>query len=855
MVFVSVCLSGCGGSNGGGGGGGITYVTLGGTVSGLSGENLVLMNNDGSTQPVAANGPFTFSTPVPKGTTYSITIFTNPTSPWQTCVIANGSGLATANVTNVQVSCTINSYTVGGIVQGLAGSGLVLQINGGDNLSITQNGSFMFSAPLLSGTQYQIVVLTQPSSLSQTCGGPDAQGFITSGNVTSIQITCTTNSYFLGGAVNGLAGSGLVLQDNGGNNLGPFTKEGGAFEFVFPNPILSGSSFDVTVLTQPINPPQFCGVVNGGGTITNAAVSNVQVDCSAATTTYTIGGMVTNLVGTDLGLIDNNDDSFNVNVNGPFTFPAALASGAAYNVQAGSPVNPLQTCVVTNGSGIATANVTNIVVDCGVGDWKWVFGSNLIGQKGTTGQEGMPASGNVPGARFGGARWTDKSGNFWLFGGNGFAEGAQGLLNDLWEFTGGEWEWVAGSNGPNANGSYGMMNMAGAGNCPGGRSNSATWVDASGNLWLFGGTGYDSAGTLGPLNDLWEFTGGGWIWIGGSNLADQKGTFGNEGQAALGNIPSARGSASFWTDTNHNFWLYGGSGLDSTGATGSLSDLWEFSAGEWKWVSGAEVVNQAANFGALRLPASTNHPGARFNSTSWVDTSGNFWLFGGSAYYTTGTSGILNDLWEYSGGIWTWQNGSNTPNQKGVYGLFSAPGPNSPLDVPGSRQGGTSWTDTAGNLWLFGGIGLDSNGASGELSDLWIFWQGEWVWMAGPNVVNTKGTYGNLGTVGAANTPGARDSSIGWSDAAGNFWLFGVEGYDSAGATVRVLNDMWIFEPYLGPGGYPIAAREPKNILNPIQLAENFCGSFGRTTGKTFAIQSKCESGAANYGRKVAARK
>jgi len=32
-----------------------------------------------------------------------------------------------------------------------------------------------------------------------------------------------------------------------------------------------------------------------------------------------------------------------------------------------------------------------------------------------------------------------------------------------------------------------------------------SWSDASGNLWLFGGEGFDSTGTEGTLNDLWEY--------------------------------------------------------------------------------------------------------------------------------------------------------------------------------------------------------------------------------------------------------------------------------------------------------------------------------------------------------------
>jgi hypothetical protein len=38
-------------------------------------------------------------------------------------------------------------------------------------------------------------------------------------------------------------------------------------------------------------------------------------------------------------------------------------------------------------------------------------------------------------------------------------------------------------------------------------SSSSSWIDSSGNLWLFGGFGTDSGGlAYVNLNDLWRFT-------------------------------------------------------------------------------------------------------------------------------------------------------------------------------------------------------------------------------------------------------------------------------------------------------------------------------------------------------------
>jgi len=40
---------------------------------------------------------------------------------------------------------------------------------------------------------------------------------------------------------------------------------------------------------------------------------------------------------------------------------------------------------------------------------------------------------------------------------------------------------------------------------PGARNSISSWIDSSGNLWLFGGYGYDSTGNVGYLNDLWQY--------------------------------------------------------------------------------------------------------------------------------------------------------------------------------------------------------------------------------------------------------------------------------------------------------------------------------------------------------------
>ena len=89
-----------------GGGPGVPVWRIGGTVTGLAqGTTVVLRNNGGDDLPVTANGPFTFATAVIGGAAYQVTGATQPAG--QSCSVTNGSGIATADVQNVGISCQV----------------------------------------------------------------------------------------------------------------------------------------------------------------------------------------------------------------------------------------------------------------------------------------------------------------------------------------------------------------------------------------------------------------------------------------------------------------------------------------------------------------------------------------------------------------------------------------------------------------------------------------------------------------------------------------------------------------------------------------------------------------------------
>ncbi len=392
-LMIAAWLTACGG---GGGSGAVTppppppqTYTIGGTVSGLTASSgVVLQDNGGDDLMVAANATsFTFATKVAASGAYAVTVKTQPTN--ETCTVTGGSGtVGSSNVTTVSVACTSTTtptFTIGGGIKGLTGSGLVLQDNGGDNLTVPAKAtSFTFPTKVASGLAYAVTVKTQPSSPAQTCTVTSGSGTVGTGNVTNVSIACATQAFTIGGTISGLTGAtGLVLQDNGGDNL---TVKANATSFTFKTPISAGATYAVTVLTQPTTPTQTCTVTLGSGTVVASNVTNVTIQC---VTSYLIGGTVSGLNGTGLVLQDNGGDNLTVAAKATtFTFATGLKTGAAYAVTVlTQPSHPTQYCTVTNGTGnVASANISTVAVSCiNIGRFAFV----------TNSQGGASGTGNV----------------------------------------------------------------------------------------------------------------------------------------------------------------------------------------------------------------------------------------------------------------------------------------------------------------------------------------------------------------------------------------------------------------------------------------------------------------------------
>jgi hypothetical protein len=241
-----------------------------------------------------------------------------------------------------------------------------------------------------------------------------------------------------------------------------------------------------------------------------------------------------------------------------------------------------------------------------------------------------------PGSRQSAVTWIDGEDNLWLFGGLGYASNSTGgHLNDLWKYNTSSktWTWMSGDQEVNVPSSFGPLGSPSPSSMPGGRGVSVSWIssDTSEYLWLFGGENETIA-----FNDLWQFniSSKEWTWVGGTDLFQSAGVYGQIGVPSPSNFPGARYySVSFDTrKADQLLWLFGGRGVDSNGVFGSLNDFWNFNIQqkEWTWAGGSNITNQQG-FRGDKGVASTNYvPGLRFGAISWTTNNGSIlWLFGG----------------------------------------------------------------------------------------------------------------------------------------------------------------------------------------------------------------------------------
>jgi hypothetical protein len=193
-----------------------------GVVKGLvGGGSVVLQNNGGDDVIVHRNGPFYFETAVESGTNYAVTIGTQPSSPPHLCTVARGAGtIGSSNVTDVEVDC-VRQCTIGGTATGLTGpgtgTGLVLQNDEGDDITVDAAGAFEFPKPVPSGGAYSVTVLTQPTGPARTCKVTNGAGTAGITDVSDVRVSCSAPDLLAYYPFE--EGSGTAVHDGSGHGF------------------------------------------------------------------------------------------------------------------------------------------------------------------------------------------------------------------------------------------------------------------------------------------------------------------------------------------------------------------------------------------------------------------------------------------------------------------------------------------------------------------------------------------------------------------------------------------------------------------------------------------------------------
>ena len=396
----------------------------------------------------------------------------------------------------------------------------------------------------------------------------------------------------------------------------------------------------------------------------------------------------------------------------------------------------------------------------------WLHGDSITNNPGSFGVQGVPSSTNFPPSLYESCEWTDLNGNYWLFGGlhGGF------IYSDLWKYnpSTNEWTWVKGPGIANSLGSYGTQGVPSPSNNPPSMSYGInSWVDFSGNLWLFGGA---SGG--GFYSDLWkyEIAANEWTWIKGPGVPFDTGYYGVKGIPDPANKPPYRQeTAASWSDNNGDFWIFGGGGFTPL-TPPAYNDLWRYNiaSNNWTWMNGSSIPDQPSVYGTKGVEDTANSPGSRWVYARWKDNSGYLWLYGGSETWNTGFD-LRNDLWRFNPATnkWAWINGDTIGNMNGVNGVQCIGAPeNLPSNAFESRA---AWTDLNGNLWVF----LRGDGV---WNSLWMYCQsaGQWAIMKADSS-QTTGTpvWGTKGVSSPSNIPPYLQGAIAWTDYNGHLYMFG----------------------------------------------------------------------------------
>ncbi len=362
---------------------------------------------------------------------------------------------------------------------------------------------------------------------------------------------------------------------------------------------------------------------------------------------------------------------------------------------------------------------------------------------------------------------------------------------------------------------------------PGSRESAVSWMDQSGQAWMFGGVGFDKSlsGGVHVLDELWKFNLVQQEWSlisvkgqnkrtlpspGGRHSAAACGvhnlvfvTFGGENgfgkvsnelwmfdiqnlnwlQLESASGPVARKQMAYWC-MHDAIIIFGGIAEDNV----ILDDMWRFSLLNFKWTEihlsktpdtppGRSGSLPHGHSGSLPHGGSGSLPHGRSGPLCWKSSDNQLYMFSGKTIEKEEhghKTYFLPDMWVF-----------NTTDK---FWYLITNGAKSNDDIPQPRIDGICWNDK-GSLWLYGGQTCDSQSKiCSILSDLWIFSLDtqQWTRANTASISYTSSCHGR----NIKNSPGRRYGSTAWSHQ-GIKLLFGGLGIDQRNRT-SYLDDLWI---------------------------------------------------------------
>ena len=308
--------------------------TIGGSISGLSASGLVLqLNGQYSLSVPASASSYVFSQALAAGTAYQVTVATQPND--ETCTVSPSSGTVSGNVTNVNVTCSLTTYSISGTISGLSASGLQLQFySAGPDLSVQAGATTFTYGNVPYGTNVAMDVVTQPDWQWCTPGSSNYSGPITS-NITGETLSCA-------------AAQAEVTTLAGSTTPGNVDGTGSAAAFHNPAGVAVNAAGDIYVADSANNEIREVTPAGVVTTLAGSATAGSADGTGAAASFYDPQGVAVNASG-DIYVADSGNNEIRM------ITPAGVVTTLAGSTTAGA----------ANGTGSAASfyDPTGVAVD------------------------------------------------------------------------------------------------------------------------------------------------------------------------------------------------------------------------------------------------------------------------------------------------------------------------------------------------------------------------------------------------------------------------------------------------------------------------------------------------------------